>query len=209
MFERFTDALAEGQGHGYPALQCLILKGVSNYAPVVELPGRTRVPTRMVKRAAQMPVMNPCRPKGFLRADHAIAVPAPTTIEANVALGLVLFQYMPKSMGQRLVEAITAHANAVSTSIKPGGLRAIRIETHPTIALAFLASESSRSGVRSRPRAPWRMSLTSEVDVIIKTPANVDMPAAMTPDKKTAPPRGVSMDLVSDGIARSGLASSG
>jgi len=66
------------------------------------------------------------------------AVAHPTIIAHTHPAFVVRFQYMPKSKGHNVVEAITAQANAVSVRTRAGGLNAITSETTPITTLLTL-----------------------------------------------------------------------
>ena len=70
-------------------------------------------------------------------------------------------------------------------------------------------ARTSAAAERVRP-SPWiHTSRTSELEMMISTPAKVLMPAATTPARKIAPPQSLSTSAVNAGMAWSALSSSG
>ena len=79
----------------------------------------------------------------------------------------------------------------------------------PTARLMIRLASTRRPGVSVRPR-PWtQTSRTSELEMMISTPAKVLMPAATTPARNSAPPQSFSTSRVRAGMAWSALSRSG
>ena len=101
------------------------------------------------------------------------------------------------------------HAKAVNTKIKPGGLIAIKREITPAITLTTLPARSSFFSSVFFFNPFCQKSLTIALLTIIRTAANVDIPAATTAARKIAAPKGERTAFVKVGIARSGFFSAG
>ena len=75
--------------------------------------------------------MKPSTPHGFLSHVQTIAVSDPAIIDATTPAALAPFQYSPNSSGQRVVLAMTAHANPGEDENERGGTQRDRESDEP------------------------------------------------------------------------------